>query len=143
MHKNCASFVQQGTLMVFQFQFTIPVLIFVPSSLPRKFDNARMPGVHGFYAGYGVRAARIDRSRDSFPRRWEKARGNDIWKNGRPRNRAKSIAAFQCLSAFIVGHISSCLYHGCGISKLCVFSFSPGRVDFAPDSRARNRELDP
>lgn len=69
--------------MLFQFQSTLlvlfifaPLLSFtriLPSPSPsapfppsHKFDNARTPNVHGFYAIHGVYGARIDRSRDSF-----------------------------------------------------------------------------
>lgn len=67
--------------MLFQFQSTLLALfIFLPllsstrtlplsphpSSPSHKFDNARTPNVHGFYAIHGVYGARIDRSRDSF-----------------------------------------------------------------------------
>lgn len=109
MHKNCVSFVQQGTLMVFSVSIQDPSSPHLHPFFPsHKFDNARMPNVHAFTPATAS-TVRIDRSRDSFPRRCavgERARGNDIWKNGRPRNQAKSIAR-----PFNVSALSPAIYH--------------------------------
>lgn len=124
MHKNCVSFVQQGHFNGF------PVSIHDPDPSPHlrpsfrhsppspcrpgKFDNARMPNVHRpAFTPATASTARIDRSRDSFPRRWEKARGNDIWKNGTDRETKRNRSR-----PFNVSALSSAIYHRACISRL-------------------------
>jgi len=116
--------VQQGILMHFQSQSTIPVFLTLISPVPLyKFDK-RADVEHPRLLCHPRRLGResIDPAIhfEDGGRKRARQRRFEEWQTEKPSEIDRGLS--MCLG-FIVGHISSCLYHDCGISKLCVFFF--------------------
>lgn len=138
VHNNC---VQRDTLSAVAvpiygsqfFSLSSPI-----SSHPINSINARMSNVHGFYAVHGRLARESIDPAIHFQdggRKRARQRHFKEWQTEKPSEIDRGLS--MCLG-FIVGHISSCLYH-CGISKLCVFFCLLGMCGYVRDPQTRNR----